>query len=92
MSEVGRSEHTRAHSLTDQQMLMDKQSAEKSNLVNSRLDQSEKAEKTAIRDEDKKKEKRQGRGEGEGGEKKKSPEPRERMKDEKMGRIIDVLK
>ena len=78
--------------LTDQQLLMDKQAAEKSNLVNSRLDESEKAEKTAIRDEDKKHDKQSTAGHGEGGEKKDKPQPRDRMKDEKMGRIIDILK
>lgn len=92
MSEVGRSEHTRQTALTEQQLLMDKQAADKSNLVNSRLDESEKAEKTSIRDEDKKHDKHPPSGHGEGGETKDKPKPRDRMKDEKMGNIIDILK
>ena len=92
MSEVGKTEHTRLNSLTDQQLLMDKQAADKSNLVNTRLDESEKAEKTAIRDENKKHDKQSASGHGEGREKKEAPRPRDRMKDERMGKIIDVLK
>lgn len=92
MSEVGRNEHSRQTSLTDQQLVMDKQAADKSNLVNTRLDESEKAEKTSIRDEDKKHDKHSAAGHGEGGEKKENPQPRDRMKDEKMGKIIDILK
>lgn len=92
MSEVGRTEHTRQTALAEQQLVMDKQAADKSNLVNTRLDQSEKAEKTAIRDEDKKHDKHSAAGQGQGGEKKDQPHPRDRMKDEKMGNIIDILK
>lgn len=92
MSEVGRTEHTRQTALTEQQLVMDRQAADKSNLVNTRLDQSEKAEKTAIRDEDKKRDKHSAAGHGGGGEKKDKPNPRDRMKDEKMGNIIDILK
>lgn len=92
MSEVGRTEHTRLTALTEQQLLMDKQAADKSNLVNSKLDESEKAEKTSIRDEDKKHDKQSAAGHGEGGENKDKPKPRDRMKDDKMGNIIDILK
>jgi hypothetical protein len=91
MGEVGKNEHTRIHSLTDQQVMLDKQAAEKSNLINSKLDESEKAEKTSIMDEDKKKDRHLTGNQGES-EKKEKDQPRGRMKDDKMGNIIDVLK
>lgn len=92
MHEVGKVEHSRLNALNEQQLVMDKHAAEKSNLAKSKLDETEKGEKTAIRDEDKKNDKRF-MGYDQGGEKKKDePHPRDRMKDEKMGNIIDVLK
>ena len=92
MTEVSRTEHARHASLTEQQLVMDRQAADKSNLVNTRLDETEKAEKTSIRDEDKKKERQSTTAHGEGDKKKDEPHPRDRMKDEKMGNIIDILK
>ncbi len=92
MVEVGKIEHTRLNALIDQQQMLDKHAADKSNLVNSRLDESEKAEKTSIRDEDKKKDRHSMAGHGEGEGKKDEPRPRDRMKDEKMGHIIDIFK
>lgn len=92
MSEVGKTEQIRQAALVAQQAVMDRQAADKSSLVNTRLDESEKAEKTAIRDEDKKHDKHSASGQDEGSAKKDKPHPRDRMKDEKMGNIIDILK
>ena len=91
LPEVGKSEHARQGIIAEQQHLLDKQAAEKSNLVNTKLEQAEKGEKTSIRDEEKKK---SGREKGkETGEHEKKEEPeRERLKDDRIGKIIDVLK
>ncbi|HOP29191.1 MAG TPA: hypothetical protein P5120_02385 [Spirochaetota bacterium] len=91
LSEVGKAEHARQGVVAEQQHLLDKQAAEKSNLVNSKLEQAEKGEKTAIMDEEKK---RSGSGseQHEKGREEKEPSPKERMKDDKIGKIIDVLK
>lgn len=92
MTEVGKMEHSRIHSLTDQQMMLDKQAAEKSNLRNTKMEESEKAEKTAIREEDKKSDRHHAGGGNRENEKKESSRPRDRMKDDKMGHLIDILK
>lgn len=91
LPEVGKAEHLRQGIIAEQQHLLDKQATEKSNLVNSRLDQAEKGEKTSIMDEEKR---RSGGGREEGGKGRgeKKPSPKERMKDERMGKIIDILK
>lgn len=92
MSEVGKSEQVKTGAIAEQQHLLDKESNEKSKLVNTRLDETKKGEKTAIRDEyDKKKKKREAvkkKAEESNNEK----EQRKFLNDEKMGRIIDVLK
>lgn len=91
LPEVGKAEHLRQGSIAEQQNLLDKQASEKSNLVNSKLEQAEKGEKTSIMDEEKR---RSGGGKEQEskdrGEKK--PSPKERMKDDKIGKIIDILK
>lgn len=91
LPEVGKSEHARQGVIAEQQNLLDKQATEKSNLVNTRLDQAEKGEKTSIRDEEKKKSGGE-RGKKEQEQEQKAGEGRERLKDERMGKIIDVLK
>ena len=91
LPEVSKAEHARQGIIAEQQHLLDKQAAEKSNLVNSKLEQAEKGEKTSIMDEEKK---RSGSGteqHGKGKEDKESS-PKERMKDDKIGKIIDILK
>ncbi|HOP63576.1 MAG TPA: hypothetical protein PK358_03495 [Spirochaetota bacterium] len=91
LSEVGKSEHVRQGIVAEQQNLLDKEAAEKSNLVNSKLEEAEKGEKTSIKDEEK-------RRSGEGGEKgkkekeEKEAAPRDRIKDDRIGKIIDILK
>ena len=91
LPEVGKSEHAKQGIIAEQQHLLDKQAAEKSNLVNTRLDQTEKGEKTAIRDEEKKKSGSEKEKE-EREHRKKEEEGKERLKDDRMGKIIDVLK
>ena len=91
LPEVSKAEHARQGIIAEQQHLLDKQAAEKSNLVNSKLEQAEKGEKTSIMDEDKK---RSGSGIEQHGKGKEDKEasPKERMKDDKIGKIIDILK
>lgn len=96
MLEVGKNEHARSVSLVEQQHHLDKESADKSNLVNSKLEESKKAEKTAIREDESKNKKRESR-DRKGEKKKKEKEPaiqleKKPVKDEKIGRFIDVLK
>ena len=90
MLEVGKGEQAKLGALAEQQHVLGKEAKDKSNLADARLEELEEGEKTAIRDEDKKKDHR-----GAHGGKDKSEEervPSEKMKDEKMGRIIDVFK
>lgn len=89
MTEISKHEHARQGSLAAQQQILDKEANEKSNLKNTRLDEAEKGEKTSIKDEHK----QQGyHHSGEKGEKKEEGGKGERMKDDRMGRIIDILK
>ncbi len=90
MFEVGKGEQAKLGALAEQQHLLSKEAKDKSNLADARLEELEEGEKTAIRDEDKKKDQRGahgGKGKSEDG-----TAPSEKMKDEKMGRIIDVFK
>jgi sRNA-binding protein len=91
LPEVSKVEHARQGIIAEQQHLLDKQAAEKSNLVNSKLEQAEKGEKTSIMDEEKKRSGGSAQQHGQGKEEK-EPSPKERMKDDKIGKIIDVLK
>ena len=92
MSEVGKHEHNRQGTLAAQQQVLDKEANEKSILKNTRLDEAEKGERTSIRDEQKQKEKHN--PEHKGGQEQNNQENKtaERLKDEKMGRIIDIFK
>ncbi len=96
MLEVGKNEHARSATLVEQQHHLDKESADKSNLVNTKLEESKKAEKTAIREDDsrnKKRESREKKGEKDKKETEHAGKPAKKLvKDEKMGRFIDVLK
>ncbi len=96
MLEVGKNEHARSVSLVEQQHHLDKESADKSNLVNTKLEESKKAEKTAIREDDSKNKKREFREKGDEKDKKEAQpggkQVKKLVKDEKMGRFIDVLK
>lgn len=94
MLEVGRGEHAKTEALAEQQHLRDEQAAEKSKLTNSKLDESKKGEQTSIKDEEKEKRKRNmshghddETGDDSAAHKEKKP-----VKDDRMGRFIDVLK
>jgi len=92
MSEVGKHEHNRQGTLAAQQQVLDREANEKSILKNTRLDEAEKGEKTAIKDEHKQKEQYKS-GQGSGQEQDKQEKTgSEKMKDEKMGKLIDIFK
>ncbi len=91
MVEVGRNEQAKTGAVAEMQHLLDEESDEKSKLINSKLDEAKKGDSSAIKDEDKKKDRRGKREEKEEEKKKKSKE-RKLSKDDRMGRIIDVLK
>ena len=92
MTEVSKHEQARQGSLITQQNLLNMEANEKSIAKDNRLDESEKGERTSIKDEDKKNEKY--RFENKDGEKKEKEDTdnRERMKDDKIGNNIDVFK
>jgi hypothetical protein len=92
VNEVGKDAQARTDAVVQQQHVLEKESGEKSRLVNTKLDETKKGESAVIRDQQKKEEKKgeyaQQEQEGEG--KKKSPKLR--SKDDRMGKIIDILK
>jgi len=90
MLEVGKGEQAKLGALAEQQHVLGKEAKDKSNLADARLEELEEGEKTAIRDEDKKKDNRGAHGGKDKSEEERAPS--EKMKDEKMGRIIDVFK
>ena len=55
MIEVGKGEHAKSGAIAGQQQLLDKESAEKSKLVDSKLDETKKGESSTIKDEQNKK-------------------------------------
>jgi len=92
MLEVGKGEQARTGAIAEQQHVMEKESDEKSKQINSKLDESKKAEKTVIMDQESKQEKGRGRYmHGRKGEKEKKDEARPGT-DDRMGKYIDVLK
>ena len=92
MSEVGKHEHARQGALAAQQQILDKEANEKSILKNARLDESEKGEKTSIKDEHKQNERHSSGHGSEQEQKKQEKKSSEKMKDDKMGKIIDIFK
>ncbi|MCU0846942.1 MAG: hypothetical protein MUD12_03550 [Spirochaetes bacterium] len=92
MFEVGKTEHARADDIAKQQHLLDKEAMDKSSLVNSRLDEAKKGEKTAIKNEEHESGKKAGAGTGEKNKKEKKKKPDKAPGDDSMGRFIDVLK
>ncbi len=88
--EVGRAEVAKQGALIDQQHLLDEESNKAANLKKSRLDESQKGDKTSIRDEHKKKD--QGKREGESHDKGKDDGKVNPLKDDRRGNLIDVLK
>ena len=70
---------------------MEKNSGEESKLVSERLDENKKAEKTAImREEERKRRKRKKKGDKEEEKDANDEKLKAEMKDEKIGRMIDV--
>lgn len=96
MHEVGRNEQARSGALAEQQHVLDEEAKKNSQLVNSKLDETKKGEKTEVRDalaDDKEKE--QKKREAAEKEKRKEDERKKQQelaKDSNIGRIIDVLK
>ncbi len=94
MHEVGRGEHARSGAIAEQQHLLDDEAAKQSKLINSKLDETKKGEKTEVHDalaDDKEK----GRQKEEREKKRKSEERKKQQelaKDSNLGRIIDILK
>ncbi|PKL35512.1 MAG: hypothetical protein CVV44_22185 [Spirochaetae bacterium HGW-Spirochaetae-1] len=95
MHEVGRGEHARSGAGVEQQLILDKEAAQKSALKNTRLDESNKGEKTEVRDtlaNDKENKEEQARKEKEKNDQHGDGTTKTRSKDDRMGKIIDVLK
>ena len=89
--EVGRGEQAKAEAIAEQQHTREKESTEKSQVINSKLDESQKGEKTAIRNEEKKENKKQKYKLKEDKKQKKNVKKKTDSSDE-LGRYIDVLK
>jgi len=88
MAEVSKHEHARQGALAAQQQILDVEAGEKSKLKNTKLDESEKGEKTSIKDEHKQHGSHHGSGQKqENHEDKKN----EKMKDDRMGKLIDIF-
>ena len=92
MTEVGKNEQSRQGALITQQNLLDMEANEKSISKNTRLDESEKGERTSINDENKRDEKYRFMNKDDENKKKEKEPKREKMKDERMGNNIDVFK
>jgi hypothetical protein len=97
MHEVGRGEQARTGAVAEKQHVLDEEAAKQSELAKERLEESKKADKTEVRDalsDDKEKDGRKGKQQ-KGTEKTKGSETEgklSRSHDDRMGRIIDVLK
>ena len=92
MHEVGKNEQVRSETIAEQQHLLDKESNEKSKLIKSKLEESKKGEKTAIKEDDSKNKREREKKGYYDPEKKEKVQKKELMKDDKIGRIIDVFK
>jgi len=95
MTEVGKSEQTRQGALITQQNLLDMEAKEKSIAKNNRLDESEKGERTSIKDEDRRDANYRFMNrdnEKDKDEKDKKEKARERMRDDRIGNNIDIFK
>jgi len=92
MTEAGKNEHTRQSALVTQQNLLDMEANEKSIAKNSRLDESEKGERTSIKDEDKRNDTNRFRNRDGENDKKEDNSKREKMRDDRMGKNIDIFK
>jgi hypothetical protein len=93
MHEVAKGEQVRTEGVVEQQHVLEKESNEKSRLVQSKVDENKKAERTIImREEGKSKERMLREKEREKREKKEREDKAGTVTDNTMGRIIDVKK
>ncbi len=93
MHEVAKGEQVRTEGVVEQQHVLEKESNEKSRLVQSKIDENKKAERTIImREEGKSKERMHGERERGKGKKEESKDKSEKITDNTMGRIIDIKK
>ena len=92
MTEVSKYEQARQGALVAQQNMLDMEANEKSVSKNSRLDESEKGERTSIKDEDKRDEQYRSKDRNDEDKEMEENAARERMTDEKIGKKIDIFK
>jgi hypothetical protein len=91
--EVGRGEQARSEAIVGQQHVLEKESGEKSRLVNTTMDETKKSGNATIQDQQKKENKKQGRGkEAQAREESAAGKKKDKRADDRMGHIIDVLK
>ncbi len=89
MHEIAKGEQSRSAAVVEGRHVLEKDSGEKSKLINERLEENKKAEKTAIkREEERKKKKKRLRKDAETMEE--AEEKSIMLKDDKIGRMIDV--
>ncbi len=94
MHEVAKGSQVRSDAIVEQQHVLDRESSEKSNSINSKLEENKKAERTVIKREERK-ERRRGEVMGRRKEKEKEGQRQDQpviSHDERMGRIIDIKK
>ena len=92
VNEVGKDAQARTDAVVQQQHILEKESGEKSRLVNTKLDETKKGEGAVIRDQQKKEGKKGELAQQEQGGEDKKKSRKSRSKDDRMGNIIDILK
>jgi hypothetical protein len=93
MHEVAKGEQVRTEGIVEQQHVLEKESNEKSRLVQSKVDENKKAERTIImREEGKSKERMYRERERRKGKKGEREDKSETITDNTIGRIIDIKK
>ena len=92
MHEVAKGEQARTEGVVEQQHVLEKESNEKSRLVQSKVDENKKAERTIIKREEGKRERLLKEKERQKREKEEKEGKGEAVTDNTVGRIIDVKK
>lgn len=92
MHEVAKGEQARTEGVVEQQHVLEKESNEKSRLVQSKVDENKKAERTIIKREEGKRERLLREKERQKREKEEKEGKGEAVTDNTVGRIIDVKK
>lgn len=92
MHEVAKGEQARTEGVVEQQHVLEKESNEKSRLVQSKVDENKKAERTIIKREEGKRERLLRERERQKREKEEKEGKGEAVTDNTVGRIIDVKK